>query len=209
MQQDKKVPDRVPDRKVINDLISPKEPFVSALSSFEERWNWFLGIGVTSLILGIIAIIGAQFTSLATIIFLGIILVAGAITKFIAAFWARQWSGFWLSLIMAALYLVIGFLCLMKPIGALVALTLIISALFLISGISKIVSSLFLRFENWGWVFFSGLVSLLLGILVLAEWPESSLWVIGTFVGVDLVIAGWVWIAFACEARRLAKETGR
>lgn len=204
MQSDKKVPDR----KTV-EVLGPTEPFVSNLTSYEDRWNWFLGIGVTLVILGILAIVGAQIASIVSILFLGIFLLAGAITKFIAAFWARQWSGFWLSLLIAVLYIVASFICLTKPLRTLEALTIIMSVLFLVGGISKIISSLYLRFESWGWVFLSGIVSFLLGAFILAEWPEISLWLVGTFLGVDLLISGWVWIALACESRRIAKEQGK
>lgn len=209
MQTEKKTTDK----KVIVDIVGAPgdpsiEPFVSVLNSLEDRWNWFLGIGVALMLLGILAITGAQVASILTIFFIGIMLIAGSITKFIAAFWAKAWSGFWLSLLVGVLYGVTGFLCVGKPLQALGAVTLIMSALFLVSGASKVISSLYLRFESWGWVFFSGLISLLLGVLLLAEWPESSLWVVGTFLGVDLLISGWVWIALAAESRRVAKERG-
>lgn len=203
MEPDKKISEK----KVI-DLLEPIEPFVSNLKTLEERWNWFLGIGVTLMVLGLLAIVGAQVASVLTILFVGIMLIAGSITKFIAAFWAGKWGGFWLSLLVGVLYGVTGFICITRPLEALSAITLLMSALFLISGLSKSLSSLYLRFENWGWVFFSGLISLLLGVLILAGWPASSLWVIGTFLGVDLLMSGWVWIALATESRRIAKERG-
>lgn len=204
MQSDKKIPERN-----TLELLEPIEPFVSSLKTLEERWNWFLGIGVTLMVLGILAVAAAPFAGIFTIIALGILLIAGSITKIIAAFWAKKWSGFWLSLLIGVLYGVMGLICLLKKGEALAALTLIMGALFLVGGFTKMIASLYLRFESWGWVFFSGLVSLLLGVLVLAGWPESSLWLVGTFVGVDLIFSGWVWIALACETRRIAKEQGR
>jgi uncharacterized membrane protein HdeD (DUF308 family) len=37
---------------------------------------------------------------------------------------------------------------------------------------------------------FSGVLSLILGILILSRWPTSALWLIGTLLGVQLVVDG-------------------
>ena len=73
----------------------------------------------------------------------------------------------------------------------LAALTLLIAAFFLSSGLFKIIGALVSRFKGWGWYFLSGLISLALGILILVHWPSSSLWVIGLFIGIDLIFVGW------------------
>ncbi len=48
-----------------------------------------------------------------------------------------------------------------------------------------------------------GIITFVLGLLVLAQWPASGLWVIGLFVGIDLIFYGCAWIALALELRTM------
>ena len=60
------------------------------------------------------------------------------------------------------------------------------------------------HFDGWGWVLVNGLVTLALGIMIWRRWPEASFWVIGLFVGIDLLFAGWSWVMTAVAVRTLA-----
>ena len=101
------------------------------------------------------------------------------------------------------LFLVTGIVILRKPVlGAEVA-TIFMAMFFLISGLFQLVASLVLRQPDWGWQALNGIITSLLGILVLAQWPASGLWVIGLFVGIDLIFRGWAWVALALDLRNM------
>lgn len=176
-------------------------PLFSSIEYIQRHWKRFLTIGILLVLVGTIAIGAATVTSLVTVIFIACILLVGGIAKLIYSFWARQWSGFFLSLLVGLLYTLAGALFLAKPIPALAALTLLIGSLFIVSGAFKIIVALTQRFDQWGWILFSGIIGVLLGSLVLAEWPAASLWVIGLFVGIDLIIYGWTCILLALTAK--------
>jgi uncharacterized membrane protein HdeD (DUF308 family) len=55
----------------------------------------------------------------------------------------------------------------------------------------------------------NGIIAILLGILVLAQWPVSGLWAIGMFVGIDLVFRGITWTVFAFGLRDIGKDVSR
>jgi uncharacterized membrane protein HdeD (DUF308 family) len=74
---------------------------------------------------------------------------------------------------------------------------------FLMSGLFELVSSLVIHLPGWGWHTLDGIITFVLGILLLVEWPVSGLWVIGLFVGIDLVFFGWAWIALALDLRKM------
>ena len=59
------------------------------------------------------------------------------------------------------------------------------------------------RFAAWGWSLASGVIDVVLGMLILLEWPESALWVIGLFVGINLLFRGMNWIALGLALRVL------
>jgi uncharacterized membrane protein HdeD (DUF308 family) len=77
-----------------------------------------------------------------------------------------------------------------------------LAALFLLVGLFRIVVSLVNHVPYWGCVLSNGVVTLLLGIAMWREWPESSLWALGTFVGVELIINGATWSASAVGVRK-------
>jgi len=87
---------------------------------------------------------------------------------------------------------------------SLLVLTSIIAAFLVLAGIARIVNALRLRHtENWGWLLAGGILSAVLGGLIAAQLPQSALWVIGLFVGIDLVFAGTTTVAIASAARRV------
>jgi uncharacterized membrane protein HdeD (DUF308 family) len=89
------------------------------------------------------------------------------------------------------------------PIEAARVITLIMAASFLVGGALRLVFALVERFPAWQCVVFNGLVDVVLGIMILNRWPESSLWVIGLFVGIDLLLHGWTWIMLALNLRSI------
>jgi uncharacterized membrane protein HdeD (DUF308 family) len=75
------------------------------------------------------------------------------------------------------------------------------------SGVFRIVFALSERFAGWPWVLLNGAVTLMLGFLIYKQWPASGLWVIGLFVGIELIFNGWAWVMLALGLRR-ATATG-
>jgi uncharacterized membrane protein HdeD (DUF308 family) len=113
----------------------------------------------------------------------------------------RNWRGFALHLLAAGLYLLTGLFMLEDPERAAAVLTLLIAAGFLVGGLLRTIFSLVERFHGWPWVVLHGVVDLVLGIIILSGWPGSSLWVIGLFLGIDLIFHGWSWVALGLAVR--------
>jgi uncharacterized membrane protein HdeD (DUF308 family) len=77
------------------------------------------------------------------------------------------------------------------------------SMFFLISGLYQLISAMWTQLPGWGWHALNGIIASILGGLLLAQWPVSGLWVIGLFIGIDLVFYGWAWIALALDLHKL------
>jgi uncharacterized membrane protein HdeD (DUF308 family) len=75
--------------------------------------------------------------------------------------------------------------------------------LFLVGGLFQLVGSVALALPGWGWQAADGVITFVLGLLVLAGWPTSGLWVIGLFLGIDLILYGGAWIALALGLRTM------
>jgi uncharacterized membrane protein HdeD (DUF308 family) len=101
------------------------------------------------------------------------------------------------------LFLVTGIVILRRPVFGAEVATIFMAMFFLISGLFQLVASLALHEPDWGWQALNGIITSLLGVLVLAQWPTSGLWVIGLFVGIDLIFRGWAWVALALDLRKM------
>src|SRR5262249_44543739 len=167
------------------------------MAGLRRIWWLLFALGLVSVIVGFLAISSAFIATLASVLFFGVLLMIAGVTEVIHAVLVRNWRGVALHLLAAALSLVVGFFILEHPVRAAEVLTLLIAASFFVGGVLRIVFSLTIRFPSWGWVLLNGVVDLILGVLIWREWPESGLWVIGLFVGIDLLLHGWSWIFLA------------
>jgi len=175
------------------------------LEAIQGNWGWVLALGLVLIVLGTIAVAAPLVASLATAFAFGLILLAGGIAQLVGAFWARDWSGFFLSLLMGVLYLVLGLLFIRMPGDALLAMTLLLACTLMIGGLFRIIGSLMFRFPHWGWILAGGVINLALGILIWQQWPASGLWVIGLFVGIDLIYTGWTWVILSLALKDLPR----
>lgn len=180
---------------------SGSSPSLRDVHELRVNWGWFFGLGVLLVLLGIAAVYSSVFTTLFTVFLLGLLTFGSGVVQIVQSFWARKWSGLFLSLLVGILYLVVGGLFIMRPGLSAINLTLLIAAFFLVSGLFRMIVSLIQRFNDWGWVFINGLISFILGIMIFQEWPAAGLWVIGLFIGIDLILIGITWIILSSKAK--------
>lgn len=182
----------------------------SRLADFADirsKWGWFLALGILMVILGTVALGNEFLSTVVTIVFLGYLLMASGILQIFGAFWSRGWGAFFLYLLIGILNLIVGWLLLTRPeIGA-IGITLVMAVFFIVGGLYRTIASVGMQFPNWGWACFGGLVTLALGIMLWRGWPQTGLWFIGLYVGIDLIFHGWSWVMFAMTARKLDTAT--
>jgi uncharacterized membrane protein HdeD (DUF308 family) len=178
-------------------------PLVHELQSLRKEWWCFLLLGISMVVLGVIALGSSFIASLAVMLTFGALLFLGGMIQIVSSVWAGKWSGFLLHVMIGILYAVIGYLLMDAPVRMAMAMTLVIAAFLLVSGVFRIVASLALRFHEWGWVLLNGVVSVMLGILIYKHWPASGLWTIGLFVGIEMLFNGWAWIMLAINLRHI------
>ncbi len=187
--------------------MSSSSPWLDAvteeLQGLRKNWGWFLVLGVGLIILGCVAISSSFIATLATVVVIGTFLVIGGVLEVVSGLRAGNWRGLVVHLLTGILYIVAGILMIEKPEIAAAALTLMLAAAFLFGGLLRIVISVSQRFSGWGWVLLHGVISVVLGIMIWRQWPEASYWVIGLFVGIDLLFAGWSWVMLALGIRSL------
>lgn len=181
-----------------------QKPSGSGVKEISHNWLWFFWLGVVLIVLGTTALGATWMVAITSALVFGWLLIFSGVSEALAAIWARHWRAFFLHLLTSLLYVLVGVLIIGNPVATAAGLTLLLAALFLTRGLFRVISAATLRYPNWGWAAFDGVVTLILGVLIWRHWPASALWVIGTFVGIDMIFRGWAWVMFAFGARKVA-----
>jgi uncharacterized membrane protein HdeD (DUF308 family) len=168
-----------------------------------HSWGWLLFFGIGLVVLGIAAIVRSVAATVVSMLFFGWLLLIAAGIEVVQTVMAGRETGMFQHLAAAVLFGVVGLLIVWRPVVTAEILTLLMGAFFLVTGLFQIVAPVMSSLPDWSWHVVSGIITLFLGILVLAQWPVSGLWVIGTFVGIDLLFYGIAWIAVALHLRAM------
>jgi uncharacterized membrane protein HdeD (DUF308 family) len=166
-----------------------------------QQWGMFLGFGVVFLVLGALAVARSVTATMASMAFIGALLLIAAVLEVVAAFWVGHWAGFLQHAFGAILFGVLGLLFLFRPTFTAEILTFVLGLFLTVSGLFQIVGSAGLGYAGWGWNALDGAISIVLGMMILFQWPASGLWVIGLFLGIDLIVYGAAWIMIAMGLR--------
>lgn len=158
----------------------------------QTHWKLFLAEGIFFIFLGLCAIVIPQVFTVATVIFLGWILLFGGIVHVARAFMFTSMPGFGWWLFMGILQIIIGYLFITRPVAGAVTLTMLLTVFFALEGIAKISIALMMRpLPNWGLMLFSGLTALIFALVIWISWSESAQWLLGLFLGINMVFLGW------------------
>lgn len=178
-------------------------PWQASVEQVRGEWGWFLVLGIALVVLGTFGIVESFIFTEIVILVSGFLVLMGGGAQIAHAFWARRWSGFLLELLVGILDVVVGIFMISSPEKAALVLTLLLAAWLLAGGLFRVIAALAIRFPNWGWTALGGLVSAVLGIAVLNQWPASGEFFIGLCVGISLVFQGWSWIMLSMSLRSL------
>jgi uncharacterized membrane protein HdeD (DUF308 family) len=162
-----------------------------------------VALGALMLVLGFVGLLTAGLLTLVSVLFFGFLLLVGGGAQIAHAIIScRGWRARLTHALLALLYLVTGLLIVVDPLSASLALTAFVAGLLIAIGVVRVIFAVQNRREGpWGWPFVAGLLAVLMGVLILVQWPLSGLWVIGLFVAVDLVVQGSTLLVIGLAAR--------
>ncbi len=172
--------------------------------SLHDHWVLYLIEGIVLLVLGALAIILPPLATVAVTIVLGWLFLVSGVMGLVTTFWMRGAPGFWWALISGLLGIVVGVMLLASPLRALIPLTILLVAFFIIEGISSIMFAFDHKRElsgRWGWMLVSGIVDLILAVIIFAGLPGTAAWAIGLLVGINMIFGGSALTAMALHAR--------
>jgi uncharacterized membrane protein HdeD (DUF308 family) len=175
----------------------------SDITPLRAKWGWIVALGVVYVIAGFIALGSIVMATVASVFVVGVMMIIAGVFELINAFQIKSWGKFLIWALLGVLYIVAGFVTFENPLFAAVLLTLILGASLVASGAVRIFLAFNMKRETpWVWVALSGVITLLLGLLILARWPINSIYILGLFLGIDLIMAGAGWIGLGFGLHR-------
>jgi len=176
----------------INRFPRPTEQISQSLNSLRAHWGWFVAIGIAMVILGAAALVHVLVATLVKVIFIGAMMLAAAVGLLVQAWRVKHWSGFLVWSLSGLLYAAAGVLAIANPMAGAVILTLLLGASLIGAGAFRLWAWFQHRSQQGsGWLAFSGLITLAVGILIAIKWPANSLMILGLLLGFDLLFQGW------------------
>lgn len=164
-------------------------------------------VGILMLICGFLAIGSPFVAGMSVTVVVGIMLIVGGISECFLAFKAGAFGQGLLIFVVGALTVVAGFYLFNQPVAGLAAITLFLAAYFVVTGISELIGAFQVRpAEGWGVMLFSGVITLLLGVMIWRQFPVSGAWAVGVLFGVKLVVSGWALIFIGRSVRGAVKD---
>ena len=168
----------------------------------KKHWAWMLSLGIVMVILGIIGLGMTVLFNEIVVMYFGFLLLFGSGVQLMQAFRAEAWKGRVWHVLIALVYIVGGIIAVTEPVIAGMTLALLIAWTLIVIGVLRLVMALQMRgAAGWLWTLLGGVLSVVLGVMIINEWPQSGLWVIGLFVAIEILFAGWSQIMIALAAK--------
>jgi uncharacterized membrane protein HdeD (DUF308 family) len=173
-----------------------------------RHWKLFLAIGIVMELAGFFSILAPIVTSISVAIFVGWALLIGGVIQFAhvlrrEAGWERAWR-----LFVALITALAGLSILLFPLTGTISLTVVLVVWLFLSGGAQLGAWWQERHVEGSWTLgLSGLASVILGVLIWADLPNSAAWAIGLLVGIEFILYGMSLIMSAIAGRSLAQNT--
>ena len=174
---------------------------VPPTEQLRANWVWFLALGMLALAAGFAALAIEGFATLVSVVTIGVLVGIVGVVEIVLGFRARGWGQALYWEVSGLFYLAVGVFAWSEPVEASVVVTLLLGAGLLAAGAVRIVSGFGHHDRMRGPLILSGLVTGLLGLVIVTGWPSNGLFVIGLLLGIELIFTGVNWIVFALRLR--------
>lgn len=185
---------------MLQEIQQIQTPFLDAI---KENTGITIAVGVIAMLIGLLIMASPLVAGISVALMVGIMLVISGLAQLVFAF--KSGSGIF-AIILGALTVIIGGYMVSNLNVALAALTFFLAAYLIASGISEALMSFQARpAQGWGWALFSGILSVVLGVMIWAQAPLSGAWAVGILIGIRVFFSGWTLLMFGFAARGAAK----
>jgi uncharacterized membrane protein HdeD (DUF308 family) len=176
---------------------------LTAIEILRLRWRSVAAVGAISAGLGILALVLVVSATIASVYLIAIFMIAVGGAEIAFGLSAKTWGRFFLWIIAGLAYITAASFALAQPLIAAAAVTLLLGAGMIVTGTLRIVIGTYLDYPLRGPVVFAGVLTLAIGVLIIASWPENRPYVLGILLGLDLLFWGIAWIGLGLRLRRL------
>ena len=170
----------------------------------KKATGWLIALSILMILTGILAIAMPGISSVTFALILGWLLLFNGVVRIVKALQSKPIRGFWWSLIVGILYIISGLIAVFNPVEAVLTLTWLFGFMLLFEGIVTVISAFVNKTgRSLSWLLgLDGLITLILGILVLSQWPTSAIWLIGLYIGISILMSGISLLVVAWSTRR-------
>jgi uncharacterized membrane protein HdeD (DUF308 family) len=173
-----------------------------AIERLREKWAAITAFGVLLVVLGFVALFFSLVATIVTVTLNGVLFLIAGGAEIGIGMHSRTWGRFFFWVLGGLLYLAAGALCIVNPVLASVALTLILGAALIAAGVVRVYLAFQLPADQpRALVFVAAAVTILLGLVIVTHWPLDSVYVLGTLLGLDLLFHGVGWVSFGMGLR--------
>lgn len=186
------MPTLVPDQKLA---------LGTAMERLRHRWGWFVALGLLAMMLGIVALGLVVHATITTVYIIAVFMVLAGGAEIMLGLSGKTWGREFLYIIAGLFYIVAGAFALARPLDAAIVLTLMLGGALLAAGLVRIYIGTHMHSHAKTMVIVGGAFTALVGLLVILGWPTNSIVILGTLLGVDLLVTGLMWVGFGLRLR--------
>lgn len=174
----------------------------TAIESLRPRWGWIVALGALIAGMGVAALILVVSATIASVYTIAIFMILAGAAEIAIGLSAKTWGRFLLWIFAGLAYIVVAAFALAQPLVAAAFFTLLLGAGMIATGVVRIYLGTHLGAPLRGPVLLAGGLTALVGVLIVAGWPENSFVILGVLLGLDLLFWGAAWIGFGLRLRR-------
>lgn len=169
-----------------------------AREAMKSSRRWLMIVGIVLVVVGTLAILAPLISSIVVVAWFGAFFLVAGIVQIVQAFQAKGWEKGLGHVLIGLVYALGGLLMLFEPLAGLVALSMFVVAMLLVSGVMRLWAAFKIRpRKGWGWLAFAGAAAVVASIVIFASFPGSALWLLGLLAGISFITEGWALIALS------------
>jgi uncharacterized membrane protein HdeD (DUF308 family) len=164
-------------------------------SATRSAGGWFIAGGVALAMLSLLLFASPAVGSASVTALIGVGLLLGGAAMVGVSILGREYASMWPGVIIGSLLLLAGFFLWSDLLRGTVTLTALVIIWLIVDGSVGLVVNVVRRDPGWGIAVLGSCVSLLLGLLLWADWPSTAEWVLGVYAGLVLLLRGLSMVA--------------
>jgi uncharacterized membrane protein HdeD (DUF308 family) len=176
-------------------------PAGSCVERLRHRWPWFIVLGALVAAMGVAALVLAVAATIVSVYIIAIFMIIAGGGEIVFAVGSRSWTRFFLWVIAGLAYIVVGAFALAQPLMAAALFTLLLGVAMFVTGLIRIYVGTHLNKDVRTIVVLAGVVTSVVGLVVLIGWPANSLAILGVLLGLDLLFWGGSWITLGLRMK--------